>query len=115
MINFRKYFNPSYNYIGLLIIAVLILLIILINQDIKNSIKKIGTASLISGLITLLGGFFVNFLLDILIPYQYQIFIQVISKNIFNHLLLASITAIFLGLIAMIFSKLVNKQQPAKE
>lgn len=112
MINFRKYFNPSYNYIGLLIIALLILLIIFINQDIKNSIKKIGTVSLVSGLITLLGGFFVNFLLDILISYKYKIFIQVISKNVFNHLLLASLIAIILGIIAIIFSKLANKPQP---
>ncbi|MCI6265333.1 MAG: hypothetical protein MR598_00615 [Erysipelotrichaceae bacterium] len=111
MINFRNIFNPSYNYIGLLIILILIVLIIWLNHDIKDSLKKIGKTAIISGLITLIIGFLLNLIINNLVPYQYKIFIQVISQNVFNNLILASIVTIILGIILFSITKILERKQ----
>ena len=76
MINFRNIFNPSYNYIGLIIIALIALIIIIINKDIKNSIYQICTCFLIAGIILLVINLILNFITGFLIINSYKIFIQ---------------------------------------
>ena len=52
MINFREIFNPSYSYIGLIIIAVLIISLIALEK--KKSIKVIAYSTIASGLVLLI-------------------------------------------------------------
>lgn len=106
MINFRQIFNPDYNFIGLILIVVLILLILGFNKDLKYGIKVIGKTSLIAGLITLFIAFLLNFSIQNFIPYNYQIFIQVISNNLYQNYLYASVLTILLGGICLIASKI---------
>lgn len=112
MINFRNIFNPNYNYIGLLIIIIIIILIILNNKNLKISFNQIGTISLCSSLFTLIVSILIKFILNNLIPYQYKLFIQVISENVFKYSIVLSIIGIVLGILLITISKILfnNKQ-----
>ena len=48
MINFREIFNPNYNFIGLLFMALLMMIILLLNRNIFYCLKVIGKTFLIS-------------------------------------------------------------------
>ena len=41
MINFREILNPSYNFVGLLLISLLLMVILLVNKNIKYASKLI--------------------------------------------------------------------------
>lgn len=105
MINFRNIFNPTYNYIGLLIIIIIIILIIINNKNLRISFKQIGTISLYSSLFTLIVSILIKFILNNLIPYQYKLFVQVISENVFKYSIILSTIGIILGIILTIISK----------
>ena len=62
MINFREIFNPSYSYIGLIIIAILVILLIVLEK--KKSIRIIGYSCLSSGLVLLLIYFIGNLIIN---------------------------------------------------
>ena len=109
MINYRNIFNPSYNYIGLILIFALIGLIFLNNRNIKKSFQQIGIITTCSGLITLIIAFLLNFLVDLALPQQYQIFIEVISANISKNCLHTSLIAILIGGALLIINKFISK------
>lgn len=110
MINLRNIFNPSYSYIGLIAIAILILLIFLLQQDSKATLKTIGTTSLVAGITTLALSLLMKLVIATLIPYQYKIFIQVISNSLLISILYLSLSHIALGTILLIFSKIKVKK-----
>lgn len=105
MTNFRTIFNPSYSFIGILTIIIITILIIFNNKDLKKSFHQIGKISLITSIIIFIISNIIKFTLNIMIPYQYKIFIQVISKNIFWYIMIFSLIGIILGLIFYISSK----------
>ena len=104
MINFRTIFNNNYSVLGILIILFVILLILLINQDSRTSLKLIGTPCIISGIIALFIDFILYLIINI-IPHQYKIFIEVISNNIIKNIIYASIISITVGIILIVLSR----------
>lgn len=105
MINFRTIFNPSYNYIGLIIIIIINLLIILNNKNLQKSLHQIGVIGMLSSLFTLIISMLIKFILNNMIPYQYKLFIEVISENVFQTITTLSVIGIILGLLCMAISK----------
>lgn len=114
MINFRQIFNPSYNYIGMFIIAILILWILVNNKNLYESLKQIGTISLISGIITLFLAIIINFIINQLLPHQYKIFIQVISQNVFKSATTSSLITIGVGMLLLLITKIWKKQSSSQ-
>lgn len=113
MINFREIFNPSYTYIGPVIIILLILLICLLLRDFSKSSKVIGKIILTSGIITLGFALITELLINNMISYNYKLFIKIISDSLFKNLLLSASVAIILGICLLIFPKLkkTNREQ----
>lgn len=97
MINYRNIFNPTYNYIGIIIIIILVLIIIGLQKDVFASIKHISKTVLISGLIILIFTLLLNFIMEFLIIGGYKIFIQIITDNIISNLYFYSITLIIIS------------------
>ncbi len=109
MINFRELFNIRYSYFMILIIFLLVGVIILLNRNLKSSLKTVGITILVSGIITLFLALVMELGINILIPYQYKILIQVISNSVFMNLLYGSGINIVLGSLCMFLSKLDKK------
>lgn len=105
MINFRSIFNPSYNYLGIVTIIIIILLIIWTNQNFKKSLQQIGSTSLTASLIILIFSLLIKFILNNLIPYQYKLFLEVISENLFQSILMLSVIGIIIGILLVAISK----------
>lgn len=111
MINFRNIFNPSYNYIGIVIIIVIALTIIIIQKDTLTSIYQISKTSLIAGIITLIITLILHFIIEVLIVSSYKVFIEVISENVINSLYFYSILiTIISGLIYLITRTIMNSK-----
>ena len=106
MINYRHLFNPTYNYVGIIMIIVLIIFIFINNRDINQSVQKIGIIITFSGLITLTLALLLNFFIDIILPQNYQLFIEVVSKNISKNCQTSSIVTILIGGTILIFNKI---------
>lgn len=111
MINFRTIFNPTYSYLGLILIILLIIAIILMNNNLKSSFKIIGNTFLISGTITLLVALMINTSINILITSPYKIFIQVISNNLWKNLIYGTILSILSGVILIIISHKIKLEK----
>lgn len=101
MINIRDIFNPSNNYIGLILIFLIALLIIIIKKDLKSSIYQISKISFISGTITLIITLLSSLIIDNFILTNYKIFIEIISKNVINSIYLYS-------MIILVISGVIN-------
>lgn len=106
MINFREIFNPNYTIIGLIIIIALIILIFVFNKDTKQSLNLLGKTAIITSIITFLISLILKLGIDILIPYNYKLLIQVISNNLLKSYINSSILILIIGIILFIFSKL---------
>lgn len=109
MINYRNIFNPDYNYIGLILIIFLIILIFWNNRNIKQSFQQIGTIITISGFTTLIIAIFLNVIVDLVLPQQFQLFVKVISNNVSQNCWRTSLIAIFSGGTLLIINKLFFK------
>lgn len=114
MINFRNIFNTTYSLIGLILIIMIIGFIILINQNIKRSCKKIGKSFFISGVITIILSFLVKIVSNLLIPDKYQIITNVIIKNIVKNMNIYSLISILIGLVFMILSLVIKEKSIEK-
>ena len=110
MTNYRQIFNTPYSIFGLFIIISLSLLIFIINKDIKKSCYNIGTHLILSGVITIILSLIINFGISIIIPNNYQILINVISKNLFKNLIFYSVICITTGIILIIIFYLIPKK-----
>ena len=113
MINYRTIFNPSYSYIGILIIGVLILFIFLNNKNIRKSFNQIGKISIFSGIFTLLFAYLIKLLINNNFTYSSKLFIQVISKNVIKSLVTSSLMIILLGIILLLISQFFLKPSKA--
>lgn len=109
MINYRNLFNPSYNYIGLIIIIIISLLIIIIQKDTIKSIQQISKTCLIASLTILIITILLNLLMNGLIPNSYKVFIEIISKNVIKNLYFYSILLIIISSIMNILTKILTK------
>lgn len=110
MINFREIFNPNYNFIGLLFIALLMMIILLLNRNIFYCLKVIGKTFLISGMITLFLDFILYLGLNMVLISYYKIIIQVISNQVLKNCLYYSIISIMIGIVLIVFSKIMKKR-----
>ncbi len=110
MINFREIFNPNYNFIGLLFIALLMMIILLLNRNIFYCLKVIGKTFLISGMITLFLDFILYLGLNMVLISYYKIIIQVISNQVLKNCLYYSIISIMIGIVLIVFSKIMKKK-----
>lgn len=110
MINYRSIFNPSYNYIGIILIVIIILLIILNNKNICISLKQIGKISILSGSITCLLSISINFIIDFMISNKYKIFVQIISDNVIKNALIASLSVTSLGTFLLLSSLMFQEK-----
>lgn len=110
MINFREIFNPNYNFIGLLFMALLMMIILLLNRNIFYCLKVIGKTFLISGMITLFLDFILYLGLNMLLISYYKIIIQVISNQVLKNCLYYSIISIMIGIVLIVFSKIMKKR-----
>lgn len=99
MINFREIFNSSYSFIGILLISLLIMIILLINRNIKYSVKVIGNTFLVSGIITLGLDFLLSLFLKMVLTSYYKVIIEVITNNVLKECFYYSIASIGLGLV----------------
>lgn len=105
MINFREIFNPSYSYIGLLLVIALIILIIIIEK--KRSMKIIGYSCLSSGIVLLLIYLIGNLIIG---SFSYKIFIQIITNNFFSSIVMLSILNICIGTISIYWYRFLEPQ-----
>ena len=110
MINFREIFNPNYNFIGLLFMALLMMIILLLNRNIFYCLKVIGKTFLISGMITLFLDFILYLGLNMVLISYYKIIIQVISNQVLKNCLYYSIISIMIGIVLIVFSKIMRKK-----
>lgn len=115
MINFRTIFNPDYTFIGIIAIILIVLLIIWNNHNLQKSLHQIGIICLVSSIFTLIFTILIKFVLNQMIPYQYKLFIQVISENVFGYSTMLSIIGIIIGLFLLAISKFFfsNNHKPA--
>ena len=105
MINFREIFNPSYSYIGLILIAIIALLIIFLEK--RNSIRIIGYSCLASGLVLLI----INFIGNLIVSNNsYKFFIEIITNSFFGSLDVLSILNIAIGTITIYFHRYLEQQ-----
>ena len=105
MINFREIFNPSYSYIGLILIFIIVILIILLEK--KKSIRIIGYSCLSSGLVLLLIYFIGNLIVS---NNSYKFFIEIITNSFFGSLVILSILNICIGTISIYFHRYLEQQ-----
>lgn len=110
MINFREIFNPNYNFIGLLFVALFMMIILLLNRNIFYCLKVIGKTFLISGMITLFLDFILYLGLNMVLISYYKIIIQVISNQFLKNCLYYSIISIMIGIVLIVFSKIMKKR-----
>ena len=110
MINFREIFNPNYNFIGLLFVALLMMIILLLNRNIFYCLKVTGKTFLISGMITLFLDFILYLGLNMVLISYYKIIIQVISNQVLKNCLYYSIISIMIGIVLIVFSKIMKKR-----
>ena len=110
MINYREIFNINYSIIGLIMILIIISLIILINKNIGKSCNILGKVFISSSFISLFLLFIMNFGLKVIIPHQYTILVEVISKSLEKNYLIYSIIVLVFGLLLLIFSNLKEKK-----
>lgn len=103
MINFREIFNPSYSYIGLIIIAVLIISLIALEK--KKSIKVIAYSTLASGLVLLLIYLVGNLIINNI---SYKILIEIITNNFFESLIIIAILNIAIGTISIYLNRYIE-------
>jgi len=92
MINFREIFNISYSYIGIGLILVLIFIIFLLDK--KKGIKVIGYSFLGSGVFLLIIYLFGNMIID---SFSYRVFIEIISDNFFDNIIVYSVISMIFG------------------
>lgn len=92
MMNFREIFNISYSYIGIIIIGVILLLLFLL--DGKGSIKIIGGSFFVAGVLLFLIYFFGNMIVG---SFSYKFFVEIISDNFFNGIVIASVISVLFG------------------
>lgn len=111
MINYRSIFNPDYNYIGIILILIIIALIFLNNSNFRQSLHQIGFIITISGFVTLIIAFLLDFVVDIVLPARYQLFVEVISNNIYENFWKTSIMTIFLGGFILIINKIFHSRK----
>ncbi len=104
MINLRKIFIPTYSIIGILLITTIIILIMLLKNNLKESMYQIGKSMIASGIILIILNIIINVCVYI-IPSKYQIFIRVISSNLSKNITYGSIITITTGIILIILSK----------
>ena len=113
MINYRNIFNPTYSYIGIMVIIAIAILILISEKNILLSIYQISRTSLISGTISLIIGILINFLIQFIITNPYKIFITIITRNLIKNLYFYSAIIIIisgiLNLITRIFVNLDSK------
>lgn len=105
MINFREIFNPSYSYIGLIIIAILVITLIVLEK--KRSIKIIGYSCFTSGIVLLLIYLLGNLIIN---NYSYKFFIEIITNSFFGSLVIISILNICIGTISIYFHRYLEQQ-----
>lgn len=105
MINYREIFNTSYNFIGVVLIIFIILLIVGLNRNLQKSFHQIGLIGLIASTITLVLSFLIKLIINQLIPYQYKLFIEVISENFFQYNIILSVVGIVISLLLLAVAK----------
>lgn len=110
MTNFREIFNPDYSQFLILIILGLVGLIFIFNRNIKESLRVTGKAILLSGIVTLVIAIIINLGINTFIPYNYKIFIQVISSSLFKNLLYSALEGIILGIALLLISKFLPQK-----
>lgn len=109
MINYRQIFNPSYNYIGLIVIVLLVLTIIIIKKDILASIQEITESCLIAGIVILIMNLILNFMIDFFVFNSYKVFIEIITNNVIKNLYFYSITIIIISSIIKLIINTTKK------
>jgi hypothetical protein len=110
MINYRNIFNPTNNYIGLIIIALLTITIILIKKELVSSIYQISKNFLIAGIILLIINILINLAMNFLIFGSYKVFIQIITNNITKNLYFYSIAIIIISTITNVLIKIKKEK-----
>ena len=103
MINFREIFNPSYSYIGVIIIGILV--VILITLEKKKSIKVIAYSTLASGIVLLLIYLIGNLIINNI---SYKILIEIITNNFFESLIIIAILNIAIGTISFYLNRYIE-------
>ena len=106
MINYREIFNNDYSYIGLIIIGILIISMLLLDR--KYSTKILGYSFIVPGiimiLVCILGNTFINSI-------KYSFFIEVISNNFFNAIMIFSVLSIIVGSIVLLIYKYIYQKK----
>ena len=104
MINFREIFDISYSYVGIGIILGLIFLIILLDRG--DGVKVIGSSFFVSGIVMLVVYLFGNVIID---SFSYRFFIEVISDNFFNSIIIFSVVTMLFGGISLVSYRYINR------
>ena len=110
-INFRDIFNMKYGYMGIIVVAILLLLIFLLNKDIKKSLKSVSIIFIVSGIINLILSLSIKVIIKVLVDTSYRAFVEVVSNSMYNTLLYISIGLIILGIILIIINKCIIKEK----
>ena len=105
MINFREIFNPSYSYIGLIIIAILLISLIILEK--KRSIKVIGYSCFASGIFLLLIYFIGNLVINNI---NYKFFIEIITNSFFSSLIVIAILNVCIGTISIYLTRYIEQK-----
>ena len=92
MINFREIFNISYSYIGIAIIALLIVILFILDK--RRGIKVVGYSFLGAGIFLFIVYLFGNMIVS---SFNYKVFIEIISNNFFNSIIVYSVISMIFG------------------
>ena len=109
--NYRAILNPDYNFVGLIFIAILIMILLLLHKNIKYTVSIIGKTFFTTGILMLVLAFILSFVLDMIFSYEYKIFIEVISENVFRYCTYYSTLCIVIGGFCYVCSKIFWKEK----
>lgn len=92
MINFREIFDINYSYIGLVVIAILMLLLVVLDK--RESIKMFGYSFIGAGIVMLVIYLLGNMIIS---SFSYKFFIEIISNNLFSSIIIFSVVSLVFG------------------
>ncbi len=104
MINFREIFNINYSYIGLVLIAVLMIVLVMLDKSL--SIKVFGYSFFCAGFFMLVIYLIGNMIVS---SFSYRFFIEVISDNFFNSIIIFSVVTMLFGGISLVSYRYINR------
>lgn len=105
MLNYREIFNPTYGYIGVIIILLLFGVLLIINKNLRESLKLVANIIITSACLNIFLVIIFKIFITLIIDYNFRIFIEVISDTLISNLLTKALIEVVLGVFLFVIYK----------